>query len=185
MLFKFPLSIYFSLTESMSTAPQPTPTVTTSAHVVSFQEGSPGLKQTNTVSFSNFYSYNSFSKLRKTIFVRPVIFLFSFSIFHNWEILVKKIGQKLVKTCGEPITLYYSTFYVPNLNYARSANVRRNWKQYLRVIGAMRNFFYMDNQKIVANTYHKVAGSRSVYYSILTSFSQRPQYVSIKFPLHK
>ena len=95
MLFKFPLSIYFSLTESMSTAPQPTPTVTTSAHVVSFQEGSPGLKQTNTVSFSNFYSYNSFSKLRKTSLVRPVIFLFSFSIFHNWEILVKKIDQKI------------------------------------------------------------------------------------------
>jgi len=33
--------------ESMSTAPQPTPTVTTSAHVVSFQEDNPGLKQTN------------------------------------------------------------------------------------------------------------------------------------------
>ena len=33
--------------------------------------------------------------------------------------------------------------------------------------------------------YHKVAGSRPVYYSILNSFGQRSQYISIKFPLHK
>ena len=34
-------------------------------------------------------------------------------------------------------------------------------------------------------TYHKVASSRPVYYSILESFGQRSQYISIKFPLHK
>ena len=33
--------------------------------------------------------------------------------------------------------------------------------------------------------YHKVASSRPVYYSILNSFGQRSQYISIKFPLHK
>ena len=34
-------------------------------------------------------------------------------------------------------------------------------------------------------TYRKVASSRPVYYSILNSFGQRSQYISIKFPLHK
>ena len=33
--------------------------------------------------------------------------------------------------------------------------------------------------------YRKVASSRPVYYSILNSFGQRSQYISIKFPLHK
>ena len=33
--------------------------------------------------------------------------------------------------------------------------------------------------------YRKVASSRLVYYSILNSFAQRSQYISIKFPLHK
>ena len=32
--------------------------------------------------------------------------------------------------------------------------------------------------------YRKVASSRPVYYSILNSFGQRSQYISIKFPLH-
>ena len=34
-------------------------------------------------------------------------------------------------------------------------------------------------------TYRKVTSSRPVYYSILNSFGQRVQYISIKFPLHK
>ena len=33
--------------------------------------------------------------------------------------------------------------------------------------------------------YRKVASSRPVYYSILNSFGQRSQYISIKYPLHK
>ena len=33
--------------------------------------------------------------------------------------------------------------------------------------------------------YRKVESSRPVYYSILELFSQRSQYISIKFPLHK
>ena len=37
----------------------------------------------------------------------------------------------------------------------------------------------------VFKMYHKVASSRPAYYSILNSFSQRSQYISIKFPLHK
>ena len=34
-------------------------------------------------------------------------------------------------------------------------------------------------------TYRKVASSRQVYYSILDSYGQRSQYISINFPLHK
>ena len=34
-------------------------------------------------------------------------------------------------------------------------------------------------------TYHKVASSRPVYYSIFELFDQRSQYICIKFPLHK
>ena len=37
----------------------------------------------------------------------------------------------------------------------------------------------------VTFNYCKVAISRPVYYSILNSFGQRSQYISIKFPLHK
>ena len=33
--------------------------------------------------------------------------------------------------------------------------------------------------------YRKVTSSRPIYYSILNSFGQRSQYISIKFPLHK
>ena len=33
--------------------------------------------------------------------------------------------------------------------------------------------------------YRKVGSTRPVYYSILNSFGQRSQYISIKFPLHK
>ena len=35
------------------------------------------------------------------------------------------------------------------------------------------------------STYLKVASSRLVYYSILNSFGQRSQYISIKFPHYK
>ena len=37
----------------------------------------------------------------------------------------------------------------------------------------------------ILNRYPKVASSRPVYYSILDSFGQRSQYISIKFRLHK
>ena len=33
--------------------------------------------------------------------------------------------------------------------------------------------------------YRKVESVRPVYYPILEHFGQRPQYISIKFPLHK
>ena len=38
---------------------------------------------------------------------------------------------------------------------------------------------------IATNRYRKVPSSRPVYYSILETFDQRSQYISIKFPLHK
>ena len=36
--------------------------------------------------------------------------------------------------------------------------------------------------KVMKSMYSKVASSRPVYYSILNSFGQRSQYISIKFP---
>ena len=44
-------------------------------------------------------------------------------------------------------------------------------------------FSVRSNQYVF--TSHKVASSRPAYYSILNSFGQRSQYISIKFPLHK
>ena len=46
------------------------------------------------------------------------------------------------------------------------------------------SLFVVTNYKIL-NRYPKVASSRPVYYSILDSFGQRSQYISIKFRLHK
>ena len=40
-------------------------------------------------------------------------------------------------------------------------------------------------KKALFSKYHKIASSRPVYYSILKSFGQRSQYISIKFLLHK
>ena len=40
-------------------------------------------------------------------------------------------------------------------------------------------------KSVVILIYRKVASSRPVYYSILNSFGQRSQYISIKFPLYK
>ena len=46
--------------------------------------------------------------------------------------------------------------------------------------------FTVKPQKVVANlAYRKDTSSRPVNYSILNSFGQMSQYISIKFPLHK
>ena len=51
--------------------------------------------------------------------------------------------------------------------------------------GLDRMYCYGVEMSIWHCIYRKVASSRLVYYSILNSFGQRSQYISIKFPLHK
>ena len=82
------------------------------------------------------------------------------------------------------ITLYYMYIVLFMFQTWIKCECKKKLKTYLRIIGALRIFFYLDNQKIVSNTYLKVASSRSVCFSILKSFSLRSQNVSIKFPLH-
>ena len=53
------------------------------------------------------------------------------------------------------------------------------------VAGFMKVVSMLKPSKVNNLTYRKVASSRPVYYSILNSFGQWSQYISIKFPLHK
>ena len=50
---------------------------------------------------------------------------------------------------------------------------------------ALQNLCVMRCLFLPWTIYRKVASSRPVYYSILNSFGQRSQYISIKFPFHK
>ena len=53
--------------------------------------------------------------------------------------------------------------------------------QFLEEFGSQIQSIYCKLLQI----YCKVVSSRPVYYSILETFGQRSQYISIKFPLHK
>ena len=54
-----------------------------------------------------------------------------------------------------------------------------SWDNSVSPIDAKNSFSFF------VHTVKSVASSRLVYYSILNSFGQRSQYISIKFPLHK
>ena len=73
-------------------------------------------------------------------------------------------------------------------------NSSQKWKRYekgwyhLVTLNQVLVYYLLWNkwcQTSHSNKYHKVASSRPFYYSILESFGQRSEYISIKFPLHK
>ena len=55
----------------------------------------------------------------------------------------------------------------------------------LQIQVRLKNFFIWQCFASVRTTYHTVASSRLIYYSILDHYVQRSQNISIKIPLHK
>ena len=60
-----------------------------------------------------------------------------------------------------------------------------NSQQDERYVYIFSKFGKLGWSKMIQYDYCKVVSSRLVYYSILTFFFQRSQYISIQFPLHK
>ena len=107
-------------------------------------------------------------------------------IWPVWKKFIQKFG-KLFHTSLWILFSDFTTFALPSRLFFPTWLLDR-WESTINLKNSSAKYFqnsfkwsYFSPHLI----YRKVASSRLVYYSILESFGQRSQYISIKFPLHK
>ena len=121
----------------------------------------------------------------------------SLQMLSRFQDLNTKVSQKWVTNSLKFLFFFWNLADMPH-NISALTGTKVNIKNAIRTVIFIKkaNLFYkkqwqIDNLRLIVSrfmntyTYHKVASSRVVYYSISNSFGQRSHYISIKFPLHK